>query len=142
MVRILAASPKQIATIMVVVCALETIYATLLGLLDKLIFIKGLMELRRESKKSTSDADRTVRPTLFDPMSIIRWAGLAVMALLFVGVGAGFRGESVSNQVARALLWLEPLAQPIILGLSAMELVGIIAVTIVLGLSLWRGARR
>ena len=93
-------------------------------------------------ESAKSEPQRQVRKPhtqLFDPMALMRWAGLAVLALLLIAVGAGFRNDPILMEAASVLGWLGPLAEPGLLDLSLLEWGGIIAAALVLAVSLWRG---
>ncbi|MGJ3231998.1 MAG: hypothetical protein ACFE0P_09380 [Oceanicaulis sp.] len=77
-----------------------------------------------------------------DPAAMMRLAGLGAMLLLFVAVGAGFQGERVTSALAGLAARLGPLADPVLLGRSAIEIAGGIAVFAVLAAGLWRAFRR
>lgn len=77
-----------------------------------------------------------------DPEKLIRWMGLAVMFLLLIAVGAGFGNHSAFRAIAGVFAWLGPLAEPIIFGVSILEVVGLILLLGLVTLSLWRTSRR
>ncbi|XBQ17044.1 MAG: hypothetical protein ABL308_04005 [Oceanicaulis sp.] len=78
----------------------------------------------------------------FDPQAMMRLAGMGAMLLLFVAVGAGFQGERITSWFAAAGGRLGPLAEPVVFGLSALEIGAVALVIAVFGLAAWRTLRR
>ena len=97
---------------------------------------------RRRSRLIAAKERQQRREDGPDPAAMMRLAGLGAMLLLFVAVGAGFQGERVTSWFAAAGARFAPLAEPFLLGLSALEIVGGLVVFAVLGAGLWRAFRR
>lgn len=97
---------------------------------------------RRRSRVDEARRRRTSRGEGPDPQAIMRFAGLGVMALVLVAVGAGFQGERVATLLARVGARLGPLAEPVMLGASALEIAGLALVLVIVAWAIWRGFRR
>lgn len=104
---------------------------------------RSLTLARRRSRFLANQQRRRRRPDGGgDPAAAIRLAGFGAALLVFVAVGAGFHGERVTTLAARLFSTLEPLARPLVFGLSGLELGAVAIVLAVFGVTLWRGFRR
>ena len=100
------------------------------------------MLTRRKTHTSEQKPVKKPHARQFDPMTLMKLVGTGVLALLLIAVGAGFRQEPLLETAARGLAYLGPLAEPVVFGLSVLELAGVCVAFVVLGLSLWRGLKR
>lgn len=72
----------------------------------------------------------------------MRLSGFGAALLVFVAVGAGFHGERITGEIARALSGLAPLVEPVLWGVSLLEFGAALLVLVVFGFTVWRGFRR
>jgi len=73
-----------------------------------------------------------------DPGGTMRLAVLVALILVALAAAAGFRGEETARQIGGLAARLGPLAEPVLLGASILELGAIAAVIAVCALILWR----
>lgn len=73
---------------------------------------------------------------------MIRYAGLGVAVLLFLAVGAGFRGDMFGSRLRGVFAALGPAAEPLLLGLSLLEWIAVALGLGLAGLMLAAGLRR
>ncbi|WP_421860807.1 hypothetical protein [Oceanicaulis sp.] len=98
--------------------------------------------MSRRTRRFISAKSREPRSGGVDPGGLMRVSGFGAALLVFVAVGAGFHGERITATVARALSGLAPLVEPLIWGVSLLELGAGILVLGVFGVTVWRGFRR
>lgn len=72
---------------------------------------------------------------------MIRLSGFGAAFLVMIAVGAGFHGERFTSAAAALMSRLGPLAEPVMWGVSAVEMLAAVLVLAVFGWALWRGFR-
>lgn len=97
---------------------------------------------RRRSRLLEARAARRRKPDGPDPAAAIRLAGFGAALLVFIAVGAGFRGERFTSEAARLLGRFAPLVDPVLFGLSVLELGALALVGVLFFLAFRRGVRR
>ena len=76
---------------------------------------------RRRARRAALSAQRRGEAGGPDPVGAIKFAGFAAALLVFVAVAAGFRDSPAAQRFAETAARLGPLAEPVFLGLSALE---------------------
>ena len=68
----------------------------------------------------------------------MRLAVVVALVLVALAVAAGFRGEETARGIGGLVARLGPLAEPVLLGASILEIGAIVAVIGVCAMILWR----
>ena len=72
---------------------------------------------------------------------MIRLSGFGAAFLVMIAVGAGFHGERFTSAAAGLMSRLGPLVEPVLWGVSPVEMLALAGVLSVFGWALWRGFR-
>lgn len=99
------------------------------------------MSRHRQRRQAIRDA-RRVRESGPDAGAAMRLAVMVAMVLIALAVAAGFQGERLATAVAGAVSGLEPLARPVLLGASLLELGAAAVILLIAGILVWRAFRR
>lgn len=99
------------------------------------------MSRHRQRRQAIREA-RRVREGGPDAGAAMRLAVMVAMVLIALAVAAGFQGERLASAAAGAFSGLEPLARPVLLGASLLELGAVLVIAIIAGVLVWRAFRR
>lgn len=99
------------------------------------------MSRHRQRRQAIREA-RRVRDGGADAGAAMRLAVMVAMVLIALAVAAGFQGERLASAVAGVFSGLEPLARPVLLGASLLELGAVLVILIIAGVLVWRAFRR
>lgn len=72
----------------------------------------------------------------------IKLAGFGAAFLVFLAVAVGFRGEGFNAALARRAEPLAPLLEPVLFGVTGLELAALALAGLLAGLIAWRRFRR
>jgi hypothetical protein len=97
---------------------------------------------RRRSRFLQNRRERRQDASGPDPAASIRLAGFVAMVLVVIAVAAGFQGDRFAAAIARGLSALGPLAEPVILGASWLEISAGLVMIVLIGLVILRQLRR
>lgn len=99
------------------------------------------MSRHRQRRQAIREA-RRVRESGPDASAAMRLAVMVAMVLIALAVAAGFQGERLASAAAGVFSGLEPLARPVLLGASLLELAAAAIILIIAGVLVWRAFRR
>lgn len=99
------------------------------------------MSRHRQRRQAIREA-RRVSEGGPDAGAAMRLAVMVALVLIALAVAAGFQGERLATAVAGVFSGLEPLARPVLLGASVLELGAAAVILLIAGRLAWRAFRR